>query len=257
MSMTKKLKIVYAPGSGDIVKDHSNWLKKQDNPESVAIAYGCQFLEVCSALDADAYIISPFRDKKFLRDDRFIIEHRPRPLINASGILYYLGQFWYELQLIASAIGFRANVAVVSDGQTPWFVLSLLPWLGIQVIPSLHCTLWQKYIPLSTARKLILRLSRNFFAKDCVAILAISDEIGEQVVQLTQGQNKPILRFSPVYRREQFDGIDEPDENRSPFRVMFAGRIEHNKGVFDLLEIAKRLASVGRQFIRFDLCGNG
>jgi glycogen synthase len=255
--MSKKFKIIYAPGPANFIGSYNHWKNGQDDPSRVAFPYSSQFFDLCCTLDADAYIISPCREKELLHDDRFIIEHRPRPLINASGILYYLSQFWYELKLIASAIRFRANVAVVSDGQTPWFVLSLLPWLGIQVIPSLHCTLWRKYIPPSTARKLILRLSRNFFAKDCVAILAISDEIGEQVVQLTQGQNKPILRFSPVYRREQFDGIDEPDENRSPFRVMFAGRIERNKGVFDLLEIAKRFASEGREDITFDICGNG
>ncbi len=51
--------------------------------------------------------------------------------------------------------------------------------------------------------------------------------------------------------------MGKPDENRSPFRVLFVGRIESDKGVFDVLEIAKRFASQGRQDITFDLCGKG
>jgi glycosyltransferase involved in cell wall biosynthesis len=39
--------------------------------------------------------------------------------------------------------------------------------------------------------------------------------------------------------------------------VFFAGRIEWNKGVFDLLDIAKRFKADGRIDIEFDLCGDG
>jgi len=39
--------------------------------------------------------------------------------------------------------------------------------------------------------------------------------------------------------------------------VLFAGRIEPNKGVFDLLEIARRLAKAGHTEIEFDICGTG
>ncbi len=42
-----------------------------------------------------------------------------------------------------------------------------------------------------------------------------------------------------------------------PFRVLFAGRVEHDKGVFDLLEIAKSFVSSGIKDIIFDICGNG
>jgi glycosyltransferase involved in cell wall biosynthesis len=39
--------------------------------------------------------------------------------------------------------------------------------------------------------------------------------------------------------------------------VLFAGRIERSKGVFDLLNIARRFAAVGRTDVVFDLCGSG
>lgn len=255
--MSKTLRILYAAGPGDVIGTYSYWVDKQDDPSQVAITYSSQFYEVCCALDAQAYVISLNPEKKLLRDGRFTIEHRPNPLRLASGLLYQLGQLWYGLRLIASAIRFRSNVAVVADGTTHWFVLSVLSWLGVQVIPSLHCVLWRKYAPQRTSEKLSLKLNRNFFANRCTAILSASNDITEQVQQITAGQQQPIVEFLPTYRRTEFVGVGEPDENRSPFRVLFAGRIEQDKGVFELLEIAKRFAALGRQDITFAVCGDG
>ncbi len=42
-----------------------------------------------------------------------------------------------------------------------------------------------------------------------------------------------------------------------PFRVLYAGRVERNKGVFDLLKIARRLYADGRNDVVFDICGDG
>lgn len=255
--MSNTLRVLYAAGPGDVIGTYSYWAKGQDDPSQVSKTYSNQFYEVCRALDAQAYVISSCSEKKFLRDGQFTIEHRPIPFRRASGLLYHLGQLLYGLQLIASAVRFRANAAVVADGTTHWFILSLLPLLGVQVIPSLHCGLWRKYMPQRRADKLILKLSQYLFASCCAAILTVSDEISEQVAQLTANRHQLIKRFSPTYRREQFALLNAPSEERSPFRVLFAGRIERDKGVFDLLEIAKRMRTLGRQDITFDLCGNG
>ncbi len=255
--MSKKLRLLYAAGPGDVIGTYSYWVKGKDDPSQVSITYSSQFYEVCCALDAQAYVISSCSERKFLRDERFTIEHRPNPLGRASGFLYHLGQLWYGLQLLASAVRFRANFAVVAGGTTHWFVLSLLPWFGVRVIPSLHCVLWRKYVPQSMTEKFILRLSRNFFACICTAILTASDDISKQLAQLTTSQHLPIVQFLPTYLRTEFAEVGVPDERHSPFRVLFAGRIERDKGVFDLLEIAKRFVAEGRPDITFDLCGSG
>ncbi len=255
--MSKTLRLLYAAGPGDVIGTYKHWVESQDDPSQVSITYSAQFYEVCRALDARAYVISSHAERKLLHDGLFTLEHRPNRLRSASGILYHLGQVWYGLELIASAIRFRANVAVVADGTTYWFILSLLSWLGVQVIPSLHCVLWRKYLPQRKAEKLILKLSRNFFAKDCTAILTASVDVSEQVAELAGGQSRPILPYLPTYRRSEFTGVGKPNESRSPFRVLFAGRIEPEKGVFDLLEVAKRMKTLGTEDITFDLCGKG
>lgn len=255
--MSKTLRVLYAAGPGDVIETYHHWVAERDDPSQVSITYSSQFYDVCRAMDAQGYVISSSGEKKFLHDEQFTIEHRPIPFRFSSGLLYHFGQLWYGLLLIVSVLRSRINAVVVADGTTHWFILSLLSVMGVRVIPSLHCVLWRKYAVASTVEKSFLKLSRNLFANQCAAILTASEEISEQLVELTGSQNLPLVPFLPTYRRTEFAEVSKPDENRSPFRVLFAGRIESNKGVFDLLEIAKRFATRGRQDISFDVCGTG
>jgi len=258
--MSQKLRLFYyALGPANMIKPYSHWVKGEDDPSRTTITYTAQFYDVCRALDAEVYVLSSCSEKQLLHDGQFTIEHRPNLELgkNLSGFLYSLGQLWYMLRIIATAVRFRANVAIVGQGTRYRTLYSLLPLFGIQVIWSLHCVLWPKYNPPKGIKLWRFRLTQNFFAKNCAAILTHSDDIIEQIAQLTGESHPPIVQFSPIYCRSQFDEIDEPDAIRSPFRVMFAGQIERFKGVFDLLEIAKRFADEGRQAIIFELCGDG
>ncbi len=87
--------------------------------------------------------------------------------------------------------------------------------------------------------------------------MCVSKNISQQIVKIAGGKPPLTLEFLPTYRRTEFNRILPPDHSRSPFVVLFIGRIEVDKGVFDLLEIAKKFANVGRTDIRFDLCGTG
>jgi glycosyltransferase involved in cell wall biosynthesis len=74
---------------------------------------------------------------------------------------------------------------------------------------------------------------------------------------LTAGRPKPIVPFLPTYRPQSFGDGFAPPASSTPFRVFFAGRIEANKGVFDLLKIARDFAAAGQTQVEFDLCGEG
>jgi glycosyltransferase involved in cell wall biosynthesis len=254
--LSKQLRILYAAGPGDVIGTYRYWKDGQEDPSIVAMTYSGQFYEVCRDLDAQAYVISAYQRVDRLCDGRFILENRPIPLSQASGLLYHLGLVWYGLRLIAAALRFRADVAVVSTGSTHWFVLSLLPLLGVQVVPSLHCVFWRKYVPMRRVERWLNWLNRSLFCR-CTRILSISPDVSEQVDQITQGNPAPIVPFVPTYQASEFVAIPPPNWESLPFRVLFAGRIEADKGVFDLLEIAQRLAAAGESEIVFDLCGGG
>lgn len=248
------LRVLYAAGPGNVLGTYKHWLNCEDDPSQLSVTYSSQFYDACHSLGAKGYVISSCAEKTVFEDEHFKIEHRPSAAQGTAGIRYHLNHVWYGLRLVASALRWRADVAVVADGTTHWFVLAILPYLGVKVIPSIHCGLWNKYTAQRKTDKLLLGLSHRLFSNS-FRILAVSSAIGEQVNQL-MSKHPPILEFRPLYRQTEFDAV-LPPADRSPFRVLFAGRIEVNKGVFDLLEIAKRFAAAGRTDIHFDLCGAG
>lgn len=253
----KTLRILYAAGPGDVIGTYRQWIEGQDDHTQVAVTYSGQFYDVCRELGAKGYIISSHPDKRRIQMGQFIVEHRPKLLPNVSAIAYQINQLVYGLQLVASAVRFRADFVVVDSGTTEWYLLPLLPLLGIRLIPSLHCVLWRKYQPPKLSERVLLKLGRLAFSKSATAILSMSNDIEAQLVQLTAGKHRPIVSCHPVYRRSQFRNIAEPDRRQPVFRVLFAGRIEDHKGVFDLLEVAKQFAAEGRRNIVFDVCGDG
>lgn len=255
--MSKPLRVLYAAGPGNVIGTYRHWCQGRDDPSQFAVTYSAQFYSVCCELDAQGYLIASYPQKDLLRDGQFILEHRPIPFRDASGVLYHWGQLWYGLGIIVSALRFQADLVIVVEGSTHLFLMSVLPWLGIRVVPLLQCVLWQKYTTLSLLQRILSRLSRYLFARACTATIVVSKEIAAQVQQITGGQAQPILRIFPVYRREQLSEIPAPEVKRSPFRVLFVGRIEPEKGVFDLLAVAERLVGQAQQEIQFVLCGEG
>lgn len=256
LKMSKKLKVLYAAGPGDVIRTFRHWQKCEDDPSQVAITFSSQFYDLCKFFDAEAYVIGTHQQQQIFQEGTFIIEHRPIFWRNKSVIFYFIGQIYHEFSVLLTALHFKADVVVGSNTDC-FFVSSLLPYLGISVIPSLHCVLWAKYRPVSKYQKVLSKLNRRFFAKDCLAILSTSEDINQQVEELTHHQSRPIFNFLTTYRRDEFVKVDGVNLDRSIFHVLFAGRIEADKGVFDLLAIAKRFQAEGHTNIVFHLCGRG
>lgn len=250
----RRHRLFYASGPGDNIGTYRHWKQHQDDPGEPVVPYSGQFYDLCNELEADAYVLStcPRRDR--LRDGRLRIEHRPYAGRSARGVLFHLAQLWYGLRLAGSALRFRPDVAVINEG-AHWFLLTILDWAGIRVVPSLHVRLdWQGRTRL--AWRIINRLNRRFFRRHCTAVLVASRQIAEDVEQLTGAADLPVIEFLPLYRRSTFEGTPLADHSRRPFNVLFVGRVEANKGVFDLLEAARIVWRQERD-VHFHVCGTG
>jgi glycosyltransferase involved in cell wall biosynthesis len=62
----------------------------------------------------------------------------------------------------------------------------------------------------------------------------------------------PVIVFKPSFPVASFKDAPQKNFADAPFRVMYAGRIEENKGVFDVLKMAEKLPHV-----EFSMCGDG
>jgi glycogen synthase len=252
----KPLRILYAAGPGDTVKTFQKWLRSEREWGVPDIPYSQQFLKVCTRIGAHAWIISANTRRDQATAGSFRVENRPIQFDNSTGIAFHIGRILYTLGLLLSAIRLRADVAVVAHG-VHWFLLSAFPIFGIEVIPALHNTLWLPLVTPRLVERVLLRLARPLFASRSLAILSHPSECAPQATTLAGSRCRPIVPFIPIYEANTFAGIPESPPRRPPFRVMFAGRIEPEKGVFDLLEVARKLAAAGRDDIEFDICGTG
>ena len=263
--------------AGPIDADHARecWAAGVADETYHGTRYLAQFYEVCAAHGFETHVVAPTRQRR--RSRHRDIEYWRVPFEERGGLLYHLGQILHLARFSLRAARLRADVAVVVPSPPYWFVLFALRAAGVAVVPSIHRVLWARFRPVKRASALLLGLTRFFFVRGCGPVLVVSEEIAQQVRQLTHDR-KPVddlLVFRPTYRREPLGDspaggagpavgvapaavpVGRSTAGGEPFGVLFAGRVERDKGVFLLLEVAERLDAAGRSDVVFDLCGSG
>lgn len=232
------MRVFYAAGPGDIIYAHKLWKSQTDDPNQVALTYSGQFATWCQNVGADAYIVSCHTKRATLNDGQFRLEHLPKPAWG-SGIRFHLAEVFYGWQLYRRAAKFRSDVAVISSGSTHYFTLLLMWMSGIKVVLSLHNTLWPVgHKPGGFVQKTIRRLDSLLFCR-AHAIIGISPECIRQVDELTYGKHGRAVVMRPMFRRSGF--ALEVLPAAKPFRMLYTGRISADKGVFDVIETARRV----------------
>jgi glycosyltransferase involved in cell wall biosynthesis len=171
-----------------------------------------------------------------------------------GGIWYHLSLLGYGLRVIASIIRFRADIVVVSNSVHPPLLIPLAV-AGYKIVPGLANVLWLQNKPLPLRKRLMLRFSSLLYRYFSFAIITVSDDVSAQVRSISGGRTGPIVEWLPTHRRPEIEPRDPPAAG--PFRILFVGRIERYKGVFDVLAIARRLLQAGQPDMTFELCGRG
>ena len=250
-------RVFYASGPGDSIDAHRSWKRGEHLPSQVSITFSGQIEDFCRDIGASAYLVSRHFRKEILRDGPFTLEHRPKR--TARGGRFHLNEILYGLGLLATAVRFRADVALIDSGCTHHFLLSLFRIMGIPVVPILHNTLWPHgFPPQKLVPRLVLWLNSLFFRWFPTATIVVSPECEHQLVHLTHGRQRQILQIRAQFRREFFARIPPvPPHDLQPFRIIFVGRIVAAKGVFDLLEIAHKVDTRLPGKVEWEVCGAG
>jgi len=248
------MKVVYLAGPGDIIRTFNYWREGINDPNELNITYSSQFFDVCDEMKIDAYIISSNKRKDTLKSGRFNIEHRPNRLSKESGLKYHAGIFLYTIGLIITIVRYRADVLIVSGG-VYWFLLSILSLFGVKIIPSLHCTLYSNYKKRSTVNSIIDKIDSLFFSSFCYSIMSASFELTRQIKKIVNN-TVPIVEFLPLYSSSTFASIKEASFDGKQLEIIYIGRVEYEKGIFDLLEIYRLLKKSGIN-LKMNICGAG
>ncbi|WP_151669204.1 glycosyltransferase family 4 protein [Nitrincola schmidtii] len=251
------MKILYAAGPGNIVETYRFWKKGEHDPSQVALTYSEQFYQFCKDNEIQGVAISSNENEEYLADDNFVICNKKTPKWLKQGFSYHLGQIYTSIRLFKVAKVNNCDTVIVSNFND-WFTLAILKPFGIKVIPTLHCTFWTTGTKPNGIKSKILYRLNSWFWKNCVsATLCISPECEKQLREICPNLDSPIIQARPTYFSSSFENIKLPSFNNKEFHIIFAGRIEQNKGIFELYDTAKTLEKMHPGIYKWHICGNG
>ncbi|MGY6276089.1 glycosyltransferase family 4 protein [Methylomonas sp. MgM2] len=251
----RKIDIFYVEGPGDVVESFNRWNSRDDVLTETSRTFSGQFFDFCHINNLSAYVLSYHTERKQVNDGQFLVENRPKRF-TAGGLRYHLSQVLYGLEIIVIALRYRPRIVNVTSGVTYWFVLAPLKLFGVKLVSHLHNCFWPiGYQPTDPFRRALLALDGWYFRCIADVALCVSPEIERQIGKISGRKHCRVYQFrSQFYRRDFENPSPPPPHDQRPFRVVYAGRIEHNKGVFDIFDMAERLRA---EDVTFDICGGG
>ena len=228
--------VFFACGPGDTINAHRAWRAGKPEPTQLSVTFSAEVADFVETIGAQGIFVSQHARVERLVDDRFVIEHCPKPWPKASGVIFHFREIWYGAMLAVKALRYRCDFAIIDSGTTHPFACILFRCFGMRIVYVMHNTRWPKgNRPSSLMWRFIHRLDGLFFARFASAALCVSPECMRQVSDLAGRSVTRVLAFRPRYDAERLgDVAPTPPHGRRPFRIVFVGRLTHDKGVLDL-----------------------
>lgn len=248
----------FAGGPANLIAAHRHWRSSEHTPTEVSVTFSSQIQDACQVMGCPTYMVSVHREASRLEDGLFTIEHRPKR--DCSGAAFHAEELRYALNLLVTALRFKATVAFVDSGTAHFFLISLFRICGIRVVPILHNTLWPTgFFPTRATQRLLLQLDRFLFWKWAPsALIAVSPECERQVRRLVPKLPYRAIQVRAQFQPEYFANIPRPTfPSTGHFNILFIGRVERMKGVFDILEMAKIVNAEIPGRVKWRICGAG
>lgn len=250
------MKLFFGLGPGDIVGDIKRVRQKSGESGETSITFSEQVFDYVVANRFEAMMTShhPRRDALTVGAVRLL--NQPKPWPGRGGIAFHLSQVFYGIMLAFRAKRFGADIAIIDGGSTHSFMLVLFKLVGIRVAVNFHNVRWPiGFEPAGFVGRSIRALDSWFFRRMADAALGCSPECGRQA--RTDGADQlPYFDWRGQYSADDFNPTpcDRADYG---FQIIFAGRVEHGKGVFDLADIGVALAACCPRPVTIQVCGDG
>ena len=245
--------LFYAAVAGNLLGTFRQWRERTRDVTQVSVTYSAQFFDLCRALGKPGVATSVAETAEEMSADGITVIMRPYPR-GGGGLRFHAGMLARAWANIAEIRRRDPSDVIVMDGAGYWFPLAAVA-RGRRFFLSVHTILWRD--EPRRLRKLILRLEGRFIRRHCAGVLVVSDAIAQQVAKLAGGQGPPIRLFHPIYRADDFATMPPAQAGEDGFEILYAGRIEAVKGVFDLVEVARMLRARGYDDFHMTLCGEG
>ena len=250
------MRLFAALGPGDIVGVQRQHLSGAMVASETSVTFSGQLFAYCRARGIEALFTSRTPTIDSLHAPPVTLINVPRKWDGASGLRFHLGRALYAFRLARMARAFQADLALIDSGSAHYFALAIFHLLGVPVAVNLHNVRWpQGFEPRGIVGRAIRALDSWFYRRVAVGVLGCSPECGVQA-RCDGASGLRFYEWSGQFQRAGFATVAHGQPG-NPFRVLFAGRIERNKGVFDLIAISRLLRQQCPVPVNIEICGDG
>jgi glycogen synthase len=250
------MRIFAALGGGDIVAAQRKELSGDSGVGQTSLTFSGQLYGYCVAKGYRALLTSHCGRADSLDTALVRLVNVPRSGDHLGGWRYHAAHVAYGVKLARMARDFRADLALIDSGTTHHFALTAFRLLGVPVAVNFHNVRWpQGFEPRGFTARTVRAWDSWTFRHVVLAAMGCSPECGVQA-RADGAARLPYFGWCAQYESEGFDASGV-EENRVPFRLLFAGRVEENKGVFDLVRISAALRNRCAVPVNIEVCGDG
>lgn len=222
-------------------------------------SYLRHLMQVCEDEKRDAVIVTTHGDERYdIQLGRFKILNRPVP--RGRSLRFHLRQVWWTYEILVEMEQAGVGTTVLTAAQHYWFVTPTFRMRGMKFINSYHCSLRALGHKRFSPHEVFIRLTSKFHLSKGDPTMVIAPTIGEELAREAGVHKRRTIQIFPDYDRAIFQDMVPPNiaiSEQPIVHVIYAGRITRNKGVFDILSIAEKLASRTGPEVHFHLHGEG
>lgn len=234
------LRIAFFGGPGDVVGTFEQWRAGKHDRRTPVIAYSEMFYSLASDLNAEALILCENAPPSDLEHPGFTFEHVPRRHPKGR-VAHYRAERKFCRTALEKTRRFKPHITVLGGDAPNALINSLV--LSTRVVLSVHNAFWSMgRRPTNVRSRMKLALKAQALRRVHGAVCT-SEECARQARTLGVPQDNCTVEIPQVLPRYVTGSSFEAPRAGPVRQLVFLGRIEPEKGVFDLLQAFRTVAS--------------
>lgn len=255
MQGRRDIRIFYIAASGNLVAAYRSWKSGVDVESEVAKTYSGSIFDFVKKHEIEGAFVSA-NQKIFTVDDGLMCVKNVKIPEGGRGIKFYVNWILGSIDLLKEVFHYKPEILLVSDRRIFFPLLFIAKIRKIKIVNVMHVAFYSELKSPKGLKKILLKLDAIFLRWGSDYLLGVSDDIIDQSRYLCSEKAPMGASFSPQWNRDGFDKIFDSRPPDDLFSVSFLGRIERNKGVFDLLRAFVHLRAEGHR-LKLDFLGEG